>query len=118
MAAPTDVCEVRYLHRERVEKIEPLMEDEDVFFRLAEFYKALGDPTRTKILYALSQSELCVCDISYLLKMSDSAVSHQLRVLRNTRLVKYRKRGRMVYYSLDDKHVKVLLKQGLEHARE
>jgi len=112
------VCGVMYLHRERVDKIESLMEDDGLFFRLAEFYKVLGDPTRTKILYALSISELCVCDISYLLKMSESAVSHQLRILRNMRLVKYRKEGRIVHYSLDDRHVKILLKQGLDHAKE
>lgn len=118
MAGPEAVCEVQCLHKERVEKIEGLLEDDALFFRLAEFYKALGDPTRTKILYALSISELCVCDISYLLKMSESAVSHQLRVLRNMRLVKYRKEGRVVYYALDDRHVKILLKQGFDHAKE
>jgi DNA-binding transcriptional ArsR family regulator len=85
---------------------------------LAETFKALGDTTRIKILYALSIEELCVCDLTSLLSASQSAVSHQLRILRNMRLVKYRKQGRSVYYSLDDNHIKTLFAEGLKHVEE
>nr|WP_230869803.1 metalloregulator ArsR/SmtB family transcription factor [Iocasia fonsfrigidae] len=91
---------------------------EDVVYDLAEIFKTIGDPTRIKILYALKERELCVCDLSELLEMSSSAISHQLRVLRNNKLVKFRKEGRSVYYSLDDDHVLTLFCQGLEHVLE
>ena len=81
----------------------------------AELFKMLGDPTRIKILYALSKREHCVCDLAAIITMGQSAVSHQLRLLRGARLVKYRKEGKMVWYSLDDEHVFSLLKQGIEH---
>lgn len=83
--------------------------------KAAAIYKALGDPTRFKILYCLQQQEMCVCDISDILHMSQSAISHQLRVLRNLRLVKYRKEGKMVYYNLDDEHIFQILAAGLSH---
>jgi len=83
----------------------------------AETFKLLGDPTRLKILHALSKRELCVCDISAVVQMGQSAVSHQLRLLRSSRLVKYRKEGKMVWYSLDDEHINSLLQQGIEHIR-
>lgn len=118
MGAEQDVCQVKCLHRDRVRKVEKSLREESLFTDVAEFFKAMADPTRARILFALSQEELCVCDVSHLLKMSESAVSHQLRVLRNTRLVKHRKEGRIVFYSLDDSHVKALIEQGLEHVRE
>jgi len=82
---------------------------------LAEIFKALGDPTRLKIIYVLSKSPLCVCDIASLLDMTQSAISHHLRLLRNLKLVKFKKEGKMVIYSLDDDHVLRLFKEGLEH---
>jgi DNA-binding transcriptional ArsR family regulator len=85
---------------------------------LAELFKVLGDPTRVAILHALSLSELCVCDIAAVVGMSSSAVSHQLRVLRMARLVRSRKERKLTYYSLDDEHVRTLLKQGLGHVKE
>ncbi len=91
-----------------------MLVDEDAR-QIAETFKILGDPTRIKILYALSRRELCVCDISAIVAMGQSAVSHQLRLLRSARLVKYRKEGKMVWYSLDDTHISQLLAQGVEH---
>lgn len=85
---------------------------------LAELFKTLGDSTRIRIMDALAKAEFCVCDLAELLKMSQSAISHQLRVLRNSNLVKYRREGKMVYYSLDDDHVLKLYSQGLEHVNE
>jgi ArsR family transcriptional regulator len=85
---------------------------------LAEFFKVFGDSTRLKILYALSMSEMCVCDLAALLSMSQSAISHQLKVLRQTRLIKYRKDGKVVYYSLDDDHIRRVFEQGLAHVNE
>ena len=94
------------------------MKPEDVIIRLAETFSALSDPTRAKIIFALQQEELCVCDLAHLIGLSTSAISHQLRLLRNLRIVKYRKEGKMVYYSLADKHIETLFNQGLEHMEE
>ncbi|MEE9305381.1 MAG: metalloregulator ArsR/SmtB family transcription factor [bacterium] len=91
------------------------MIDEATTLGLAEIFRALGDPTRVRILHALAASELCVCDLAAILGMSQSAVSHQLRLLRSLRLVRYRREGRMVYYALDDDHIEKLLAQGLDH---
>ncbi len=90
----------------------------DTVLQLAETFKVLSDPTRLKILFALSKAELCVCDISCLLGASESAVSHQLRILRAQRLVKYRREGKMAFYSLDDSHIESLFKAGLDHVEE
>ena len=87
-------------------------------YDLAELFKVFGDSTRIKILYALFEAELCVCDISKLLGLTQSAVSHQLRVLKNSRLVKFRKDGKTVFYSLDDDHVRRMIAQGMEHINE
>lgn len=111
-------CECKIIHNEPIERVRNILKTDDVFNALAELFKALGDATRVKILYALAQEELCVCDISALFNLSQSATSHQLRVLRTMRLVKYRKSGRIVYYSLDDDHVRTLFDEGLEHAEE
>lgn len=91
------------------------MYDEDIINRLSQTFKVLADPTRLKIIYVLSKKPLCVCDIANLLGMSQSAISHHLRLLRNLRLVKFRKEGKMVIYSLDDDHVLQLFKQGMDH---
>ncbi|MGR3294934.1 MAG: ArsR/SmtB family transcription factor [Candidatus Bathyanammoxibius sp.] len=113
-----DVCEVHYIDRERVQYVEKRMQANTVINNLAETFQVLGDPTRIKIIFALSQKELCVCDLAGLLGLSSSAVSHQLRVLRNMRLVKYRKEGRIAYYSLDDLHISRLFDEGLRHVKE
>ncbi len=113
-----DVCEVHYIDRKRVQYVEKRMQANTVINNLAETIQVLGDPTRIKIIFALSQKELCVCDLAGLLGLSSSAVSHQLRVLRNMRLVKYRKEGRIAYYSLDDSHISRLFDEGLRHVKE
>jgi len=94
------------------------MPHEESLYDLAEIFKVFGDTTRIKILYALFASEMCVCDIAVLLNMTQSAISHQLRVLKQARLVKYRKEGKIVYYSLDDDHIKQIFDQGLIHITE
>ncbi len=94
------------------------MPDEELFYDLAELYKVFGDSTRIKILYVLLEGELCVQDISNLLGMTQSAISHQLRVLKNSKLVKYKRDGKAVLYSLADSHVRSILDQGLEHIEE
>ncbi len=113
-----DLCDVFFFDQEKVEKVQKKMITEDEAIELAQLFQAMGDPSRAKIIFALSQQELCVCDLARLLDLSVSAVSHQLRLLRNLRLVKFRREGRMAYYSLDDNHVERLLKDGLEHVRE
>ncbi len=113
-----DTCEVFNPDKKVVEVMKKNRLEEDVLYELAEIFKTIGDPTRIKILYSLKERELCVCDLSELLEMSSSAISHQLRVLRNNKLVKFRKEGRSVYYSLDDDHILSLFRQGLEHVLE
>jgi DNA-binding transcriptional ArsR family regulator len=110
-----DVCQQLCEHDQLVclAKAEMLL-DEDAR-QIAETFKILGDPTRIKILHALSQRELCVCDIAAVVALGQSAVSHQLRLLRGARLVRYRKEGKMVWYFLDDRHISQLLTQGIEH---
>jgi ArsR family transcriptional regulator, lead/cadmium/zinc/bismuth-responsive transcriptional repressor len=99
-------------------QLQQILSNDDYFNSVAELFKVLGDPTRAKILHCLQSSELCVCDIAEMLGMTHSAVSHQLRVLRASRLVKYRREGRMVYYSLNDEHVASLMKEASEHISE
>jgi ArsR family transcriptional regulator, lead/cadmium/zinc/bismuth-responsive transcriptional repressor len=111
-------CDVDLVDQARVKKVRSSMSDSDTLGRLAEFFKAIADPGRIKIIYALFAAELCVCDLSAAVGMSPSAVSHQLKSLRMLKLVKHRREGQMVYYSLDDKHVVTILAQGLEHIRE
>ena len=94
------------------------MPEEEILYDLAELFKIFGDSTRIKILYVLFESEMCVCDIASLLNMTKSAISHQLRILRQTKLVKIRKKGKEVYYSLADDHVASIYKMALEHVRE
>jgi DNA-binding transcriptional ArsR family regulator len=110
-----DVCEQLCEHPQNVCLAKAEMLDGDAVHQLAETFRILGDPTRIKILHALSKRELCVCDIAAVVQMGQSAVSHQLRLLRGSRLVKYRKEGKMVWYSLDDDHIALLLSQGIEH---
>lgn len=109
------VCTISFINEAKVTAVRNTMPPERMLFRLAETFRVLGDPTRVRILHALSLEELCVCDIASLLGTTKSAVSHQLRLLRSLRVVKYRKDGRIVYYSLDDSHVGNLLREGLCH---
>jgi ArsR family transcriptional regulator, lead/cadmium/zinc/bismuth-responsive transcriptional repressor len=113
-----DICEVLCINEQKVVSARKAMKSDKTLFKLAEFFKVLGDPTRTKIISALLQEELCVCDLSALIGTSQSAISHQLRVLRNVNIVKYRKDGRIAYYSLDDHHISSILKEGLKHVEE
>lgn len=109
-------CETMEKEKEKEKKSEKQeMPADNDLYDLSELFKSFADQTRLKILFALSKEEMCVCDIAALLKMTQSAISHQLRVLRNVRLVKYRKKGKSVYYTLDDQHVKNIFEQGLEH---
>ncbi|MCI8517998.1 MAG: winged helix-turn-helix transcriptional regulator [Hungatella sp.] len=112
------VCEFMHVHDEIVERVEKVLPDEQQLLELSEFFKVFGDSTRIKILYVLSQSEMCVCDIATLLQMGQSAISHQLRVLKQMRLVKFRRDGKTVFYSLSDGHIQTILAQGMEHIEE
>ena len=116
MKKETLVCECPVIPQEVIDKIK--LPEEEVLYDLGDFFKILGDSTRIKILSALFQSEMCVCDIAALLGMTQSAISHQLRVLKQGRLVKHRKDGKVVYYSLDDDHIKHIIDQGLTHISE
>lgn len=117
-SASRDVCDVHYVNEKSVKAVQRAMVSNTVAEALAETFKVLSDPTRVKILCALSKAELCVCDLSALLGMHESAVSHHLRLLKTLKLVKYRREGRMAYYSLDDEHIERLFRQGLEHVQE
>ena len=111
-------CKCLVIHKETVEKTRVQMIRDDDIFDISELFKVFGDPSRVKILWALSKSEMCVCDLAYMLCMTQSAVSHQLRILKQARLVRYRKEGKIVFYLLDDDHVKSILDQGLVHISE
>ena len=111
-------CDFIHVHEDIVNRVTKVMPDEDQLMDLAEFFKIFGDSTRIKILYVLSQAEMCVCDIATLLQMGRSAISHQLRVLKQMRLVKFRRDGRTVFYSLADGHIQTILAQGMEHIQE
>ena len=113
-----DVCEIYYVNEDHVRSARQALSPEREILSLAETFKTLGDPTRVKVLQALSVEELCVCDLARLLGISESATSHQLRVLRNKKLVRYRKEGKMAFYSLDDAHIDVLMKVALQHVGE
>lgn len=111
-------CEFIHAHEDIIEKVNQEMPDEEILYDLAELFKIFGDSTRIKILYVLFESEMCVCDIAQLLNMNQSAISHQLRVLKQSQLVKYRREGKTVFYSLADDHVRTILGQGMEHVAE
>jgi len=113
-----ECCEVTCIHEEKVQKVLEVMPDEERIKELADFYKVFGDATRVKILYVLLESEMCVCDLAALLKMTQSAISHQLRVLKQMKLVKNRREGKTVYYSLADGHIQNIISQGMEHIME
>lgn len=107
-----------HAHPESIEKIRENMPDEDTLIDLSELFKVFGDSTRIKILTALSCGELCVCDIGAAVGMTSSAISHQLRILKNARLVSFRRDGKTIFYSLADDHVGTMLSQGIEHISE
>lgn len=113
-----DRCDCNVIHEEIVELVRGRLPDENNLYDLAELFKIFGDSTRIRILSALFESEMCVCDISYLMNMTQSAISHQLRILRQSKLVKSRKDGKIVYYSLADDHIKLIFDQGLVHINE
>ena len=113
-----DRCDCTVIHEDVVNRVRHSMPGEENLMDLADLFKVFGDTTRVRILYALFAAEMCVCDISALLNMTKSSISHQLRVLRQARLVKYRRDGKIVYYSLDDGHIKNIFSQGLEHITE
>ncbi len=111
-------CDYMHAHPELISEITKSIPDDDILIDLSELFKVFGDSTRIKILTALSKGELCVCDISRVVGMSDSAVSHQLKILKNAKLVSFRRDGKTVFYSLADDHVTTILRQGLDHISE
>ncbi len=113
----SDRCEIRSVDQEKVEETKRRLLDDEVYTNLAETFAALADSNRAKIIYSLIEQELCVCDIACVIGISESAVSQHLRILRSLRLVKQRKEGRMMYYALNDAHIRILLDVCLEHAR-
>jgi len=118
MIPDIDNCDCHSIHRATINKVSKHMPDEETIFDLADLFKVFGDSTRVKIISALFNAEMCVCDIAVLLGMTKSAISHQLRILKQAKLVKYRKAGKIVYYSLDDEHVTNIFNQGLLHITE
>lgn len=112
------VCDCEVIHAETVRRVDALMPPKDELERLAALYKLFSDGTRVRILYALGQDELCVCDLAALLGMTKSAISHQLKSLRLSNLVRFRREGQVIYYALADEHVREILRMGLEHANE
>lgn len=113
-----EICKETVVNYEKVEAVKKELPSTREIGDLSEIFKVLGDPTRLKIVLALAREELCVCDLATLVNLSVSAISHQLRLLRNLRLVKYRKSGKMVYYLLDDDHIESIINQALIHIRE
>ena len=113
-----EVCEYLHVHDELVKQVQAGMPELEELMTLSDLFKVFGDTTRIRILYLLFESELCVCDISTLLGMNQSAISHQLRVLKQAKLVKARREGKTVFYSLADEHVRTIIGNGMEHVRE
>ena len=118
MKGEVECCDYMHVHDELVDELNKNMPDEDILADLSELFKVFGDSTRIRILYALSVAEMCVCDIARLLNMTQSAISHQLRILKQSKLVKNRRGGKTVFYSLADDHVRSIMSQGLEHVEE
>jgi ArsR family transcriptional regulator, lead/cadmium/zinc/bismuth-responsive transcriptional repressor len=112
------LCDCDAIHAEIVDAVKKKMPDEDELYDLSDFFKVLGDSTRARIMWALDESEMCVCDLAVLLNMTKSAISHQLSSLKQANLVKHRREGKVVFYSLADDHVKEIFEKGLEHIRE
>ena len=117
-AVDVDCCEVTEVHEDLLKVVREKMPSEDELYDLAELFKIFGDSTRIRILFVLLEAEVCVCDLAEALSMTQSAVSHQLRILKASKLVKSRREGKTVYYSLADDHVLSIISQGLEHIEE
>jgi len=115
---PIERCQCDVIHLDIVNQVKEKMPEEETLYDLADLFKVFGDSTRIKILWALDEAEICVCDIAFLLNMTQSAISHQLRILKQANLVKNRKEGKIVFYSLNDEHVKQIFNQGLIHIKE
>jgi len=113
-----EVCDVTEAHEELVRRVNAEMPEDEKLYDLAELFRIFGDTTRIKILYVLFESDMCVCDIAELLNMTQSAISHQLRILKASKLVKNRREGKSVIYSLADSHVRHIIDQGIEHINE
>lgn len=113
-----ECCEQTFVHEELVEKVNREMPEEEELYDLAELFKVFGDSTRIRILSVLSAAEVCVCDLAEVLRMTQSAVSHQLRILKQAKLVTARREGKSVFYSLADDHVRTIIAQGREHIEE
>ncbi|MBO5034666.1 MAG: helix-turn-helix transcriptional regulator [Oscillospiraceae bacterium] len=111
-------CELIRVHEDIVEKVKKSLPDEETLYDLADLFRIFADSTRIKILYLLFESEMCVCDIAQLLGMTQSAISHQLRSLKQSKLVKNRREGKTVFYSLADDHVRTIINQGMDHVTE
>ena len=118
MENKSEYCSCNVIHKEVVENVKNKLPKEETLYDLAELFKVFGDSTRIKIICSLFESEMCVCDLSALLSISQSAISHQLRVLKSARLVKFRRDGKVIYYSLDDEHIKHIFDEGLKHITE
>lgn len=113
-----ECCEKVEVHEELVKIVEEKMPPEEELYDLAELYKVFGDSTRIRILFVLFEAEVCVCDLAHTLHMTQSAISHQLRILKQNKLVKSRREGKSIFYSLADGHVRTIINQGLEHIQE
>ena len=118
MENKSESCSCNVIHKEVVENVKNKLPKEETLYDLAELFKVFVDSTRIKIICSLFESEMCVCDLSVLLNISQSAISHQLRVLKSARLVKFRRAGKVIYYSLDDEHIKQIFDAGLHHITE
>ncbi len=118
MSLHAECCEEKCTHPELIKNVLADLPDEDTLYDLAELFKVFGDSTRVRILFALFEAEMCVCDLTETLQMTQSAVSHQLQILRSSKLVKSRREGKQVYYSLADDHVVTIIAQGLDHILE
>jgi Predicted transcriptional regulators len=112
------ICENTVIHEDTVKNVKEKMPEDGLIYDIAELFKVFADSTRMKIIYALMEEELCVCDIANIVQTTQSAISHQLRILKQSKLVKYRKEGKVVYYSLDDEHISQIVKKGREHIEE
>ncbi len=113
-----NVCDCEVIHEDVIKDVKKKMLDEEILMDVSDFFKVLGDSTRSKIMYALDIKEMCVCDLAVLLNMTKSAISHQLKVLRDSKLVDFRKEGKMVFYFLADNHVKDVFEKAIEHVTE
>lgn len=114
----TEYCEAEELHEDLIKLVSETMPDEEELYDLAELFKVFGDSTRIRILFVLFEAEVCVCDLAHTLNMTQSAISHQLRILKQNKLVKSRREGKSVFYSLADGHVRTIIAQGREHIEE